>query len=111
MISELKEGERIAEFHLGADDWLVLSCDKPLDRTQRQAIVSQWQRVIETPGRKVVVLDAGLRLQVVHADASRSESTEPDEGSPRKPLRSQGTRRPEGDQRPLAGPGRAPTEP
>lgn len=66
MISELKEGERIAEFYLGADDWLVLQSDHPLSPEQGEAIANRWREVVRQSGRKAVVLPAGLRLQVVH---------------------------------------------
>lgn len=66
MISELKPGERIAEFYLGADDWLVLTSDAAMTRDQYEAAAKYWKQVVEQPGRKAVVLQAGLRLQVVH---------------------------------------------
>ncbi|WP_457320433.1 hypothetical protein [Stenotrophomonas sp. P5_B8] len=66
MISELKEGEHLAEFHLGEHDWLVLSTDRYLTPDQRARVAAHWQKVTSTPGRKAVVLEAGLRLQVLH---------------------------------------------
>ncbi|OZI21731.1 hypothetical protein CAL18_12465 [Bordetella genomosp. 7] len=59
------DGERIAEFYLGRNDWAVLSSDVVLTPEQLAAIRRNWDDLVKSDGRKVVVLQKGLRLEVV----------------------------------------------
>jgi hypothetical protein len=60
------EGLRIEAAHLGPDDYLVVTAERPLDDDEVANIVERTRQTF--PGRKAVVVDGGLRLSVVHPD-------------------------------------------
>jgi hypothetical protein len=58
------EGLRIEVAHLGPDDYLVFTADRPLADVEVANIVERTRQTF--PGRKVIVLDGGLNVAVIH---------------------------------------------
>ncbi|WP_439444452.1 hypothetical protein ABWU93_11395 [Xanthomonas translucens pv. translucens] len=61
---------QVVEFTLGPDDLLVLSCEQWLTVDQRDRIATCWTHVLANPGPKVVVLEGGMQLHILHRDAA-----------------------------------------
>lgn len=68
-MQDQRECNQVAEFDLGQDDVLVVTCEAHLTQAARESIRASLSRVLERPGRKAVVLDGGLKIHVIKRPA------------------------------------------
>jgi len=71
-LAQTLESMQIEVAHLGPDDYIILTTERHLSDDE----VSQIEANVAKPlsGRKIIILDGGLKLAVVHPDGGANDA-------------------------------------